>query len=195
MDQAELEKGKRRVREILIEPLNAMGMVKKSSVPVAAHAAALEQLESLAAYLPAEDLEVLRGEVMLRAGGKDHDQWPPVINIMKLARAILEPPKSDSQMVASVIGSSMGKRAARNGWLVELYRFMKREGRVPQNEYEQRQLLKISEDNRRKVINARAARDAGRAVSDDLQFLSRYEQDKERAETLLPDAVRQEVAA
>jgi len=171
MEGEELRAGKARVREHLIDPLNAIGMVRKKGLTLETHRMALEGLAARLSYMDVGFLCALAEVVEAHALGPDKDQWPSIPNITSWARALQEPPASESRLVRSFLQSAPGQRAVDGGYIVELRRFLKRNGRPP-SDYDMRQIRDeaASNERQRQIISANI--DSGRASEADRQWLS-----------------------
>ena len=136
MEQAEITEGKKRVRECLIQQLEADGMVRTAST-VAAHEAFLQKLESALCYLSEAELHslaetIVRGAVACtkcraKAG------WPALAVIRNWAHDLRPRPPGYSPKVRSWMRSSAGVRC----WMedphvaVEALRYMVKMPGVP----------------------------------------------------------------
>ena len=111
MEGQELREGKARVRAVLIDPLEAGGMQRRSGQKVEDHAAVLASLEARLAYMTEASLAALAEVVERHAGGSRQDRWPGEVPICNWARRIQEPPASESRLVRSYLQSGAGRRA------------------------------------------------------------------------------------
>lgn len=182
MDAEKLREGKRRVDEHLIRPLEQMGMRRKRNLSEADHAAMLDRLRARLAYMDGSRLDALREVVQHWGGGKRRDLWPTEVSILAQAFRLQRPPASDSRLILSYLGSRAGARARDGGYLVELYAYLKRMGRVPDGD----KLL------RAQSIEARGARaaatrriEAGRPYPGDPEMIAAYYDQLRHAEALV----------
>lgn len=161
MEGEALKLGKERVRRCLIDPLTARGMVRASSLTVAQHEAQMDGLAARLAYMTEENLIALSEVVEGNGAGKNRNRWPAEMTILQWAKRLQPPPPSDSHLVTTYLRSNAGRRARAEGWLVELYQYLKKYGRPP-NDYAIRE-LKIDADTamRRRARVEEAARFGG----------------------------------
>ena len=161
MEGEALKLGKERVRDVLIRPLAGRGMVRGAGLTVAQHEAAMEGLAARLAYMTAPNLRALAEVVEANGAGKARNRWPSELLICQWARRLQEPPASDSQLVTTYLRSAAGRRARAEGWLVELYLYLKKMGRPP-NDYVIRELkLEADRAMRRRARVQEAARFGG----------------------------------
>jgi hypothetical protein len=161
MEGEALKLGKERVRHCLIDPLAARGMVRASGLTVAQHDAQMDGLAARLAYMTEENLIALSEVVEGNGAGKHRNRWPSEMMILQWAKRLQPPPPSDSHLVTTYLRSNAGRRARAEGWLVELYQYLKKFGRPP-NDYAIRE-LKIEADTamRRRARVEEAARFGG----------------------------------
>lgn len=190
MDSEALKLGKEAVRQMLIQPLTARGLQRAAGATVAAHEATMEALAARLAYMTPDNLRALAEVVEMNATGKHRNRWPSEVMICQWARQLQQPPPSDSHLVTTYLRSAAGRRARAEGWLVELYLYLKKMGRPP-NEYVIRE-LKVEADSamRRRARVQEAARYGG-LDPDDRRWLEWWLAAETRA-TAIMDAQGQE---
>lgn len=180
----EVKTGKDRVREVLIEPLAALGLRRPSGQTVAQHEAALAEIEARLWYMSEADLVALREVVLLRAQAKG--VWLPAAVILDMAKGFAPPPEHDSDMVTSFMRSAAGRRALAEGYEVELYQALKR-GQPPTNGYAHKLLADEADGNRRRIARLTRARDGGEVLTtSDSAWLGWYARTRDRARALIP---------
>lgn len=113
MEQAEITEGKKRVREYLIEPLEADGMARTAKT-VADHEAFLQKLESALCYLGQVELVSLSDTIRRGAAAcakcRARDGWPSLVTIRNWAHDLRPRPAGYSPKVTSWMRSSAGRR-------------------------------------------------------------------------------------
>lgn len=170
MDSEALKTGKAAVRQVLIEPLTARGLQRSAGATVAAHEATMEALAARLAYMTPENLRALAEVVEGNATGKHRNRWPSEVMVCQWARQLQQPPPSDSHLVTTYLRSSAGRRAQAEGWLVELYLYLKKMGRPP-NEYVVRELKVEADGAMRRRARVQEATRHGAAHPDDARWL------------------------
>ena len=135
MEGEALRAGKEKVKAIVINPLVARGMARRSSQKVAEFEAMQESLAARLAYMDEGNLIVLAEMIERLAEGKSHNLWPAEVTICNWARKLQPPPPSESRLVRSYLQSGAGHRAYDEGYLVELFEYLKRMGIPPTSEY------------------------------------------------------------
>ena len=170
MEGEELRAGKERVRKHLIEPLVAIGLVRKKGMTLDTHQTVLDSLAARLSYMDKDFLGALAEVVESHATGPDKDQWPAVTLITGWARALQEPPASESRLVRSFLQSAPGQRAVDGGYIVELRHFLKRNGRPP-SEYDMKKVLDNASRNSGQRRRVEKLISSGRATDQDRQWL------------------------
>ena len=183
---------KKRVDEMLIEPIKAMGMRKQHRFRVEDQAAFLEKLRSRLAYLSAEGLAALRPIVEGAAMGARKNVWPDLVSIVNWAKSIEAVPDVESEMITSYMASAAGRRAWERApeLAMALHGFMRRCGRPPNDYAWQHDLDKSATEMRRRVLRVRELIMSGKARPDELELIEAYERHKAHVEKLVyPQAV------
>ncbi len=170
MEGEELRAGKERVKKHLIDPLNAIGMVRKKGMTIDTHQSVMDGLMARLSYMDEGFLYALAEVVETHAGGPDKDHWPALTLITGWARALQEPPPSESRLVRSFLQSAPGQRAVDGGYIVELRAFLKRNGRPP-GDYDMKQILDNASRNSGQRARIEENVNAGRASDQDRQWL------------------------
>jgi hypothetical protein len=174
MEGEELREGKARVAVCLIAPLMDAGMQRKRGVSLEAHDKAMASLCACLAHMSAENLQALAEVVEIHAGGPNKNTWPDVVSVKNWARALQAPSASDSRLVRTYLQSAAGQRAVSEGYAVELYSFLKKNGAPPQGDYTFGQIKTRADDHRRTRQRIEADQQAGRATPSELAWLSGY---------------------
>lgn len=156
MDGQALKEGKARVQQLLIEPLTARGMIRPRGVTVEAHDAMLANLRARLAYLTDDMVSALAEVVEGHAEGKHRNVWPSEISICNWARRLQPPPPSDSRLITSYLRSVAGHRALSEGYLVELYHYLKKHGQPPTGDYALSRIREEADEHRRDRIRIKS---------------------------------------
>jgi hypothetical protein len=104
----------------LIHPLERAGMRKQRRMTADAHNEMLIRLADRLAYLREDQLRGLVPVLTRHAKGKECNEWPDEVAIVKWAYGIEPPPFRQNDYVLSVLRSRAGAVAKDNGYLVEL---------------------------------------------------------------------------
>jgi len=184
MEGQELEKGKARVRSLLIEPLERRGMDRKRNVRLEAHQAFLASLEGRLAYMTPEKLMALTEVIERYATGKLKTCWPTEVSIMNWARLLQIPPVSESRLVRTYLQSGAGRAARDGGYLVELFAYLKKWG-APPNGYSMSKIRTEADRNRGQLASIKRAIASGRATSKEIQWQQRYLQTEARCHDIV----------
>ncbi|WP_298491567.1 hypothetical protein [uncultured Maritimibacter sp.] len=188
MEGQELREGKARVRAVLIDPLEAGGMQRRSGQKVEDHAAFLASLEARLAYMTEASLAALAEVVERHAGGSRQDRWPGEVPICNWARRIQEPPASESRLVRSYLQSGAGRAAASGGYLVELFRWLKERGVPPGDNFAMASIKGDADDNARRRVRCEEAMKRGTADPREVAWLHGYYDTLRRCEAIMEGA-------
>mmetsp|Transcript_22283 Transcript_22283/g.35482 ORF Transcript_22283/g.35482 Transcript_22283/m.35482 type:complete len:194 (-) Transcript_22283:6443-7024(-) len=187
MDTEKQATGRKKVRQHLIDPLNAMGMTRKRAMKVDRFKKMQTSLADRLAYMTADNLDGLREYTIRLAGGNAGNTWPDEVSIVRAAFNIQRPPPQQSSYAQSLIRSAMGRRAHDEGWLVELYQVAKRMG-PPPGRYIITKLKDRAEDNRRKRLRVAEYIESGRVTPDERNWLAQYHADLDDCMSIINDA-------
>ena len=125
MDAKEQAAGEARVQDVLITPLEALGLARPSTLTKAQFAVMLSELRQKLAYMSPASLAVLRDWVEAHPGGKDKDRFPIGLKILNKAREIQPPESGPSPLMLKVFGHALGQEALAGGWAPELLRYLR----------------------------------------------------------------------
>ena len=150
MEGEELRQGKDRVQVHLLDRLDAIGMQRGKGMTVAKAEAMFERLQCFLAYMPSDVLDALAEVVERNAAGILRNTWPAEVTVTNWARNLMPAPPSESRLVRSYV-QSVGEGALAEGHLTELYLYLKKFGRPPN-------------DDGWRLIRERARDNAGRAA-------------------------------
>lgn len=131
------ETGRALVREVLIRTLQAAGLKRARGQTEAAQAAAIDHLVGQLDHMTADNLRTLADVVIDHAAapGPQQGHWPAEVLIIAWARGLQPRPFRLSRVVTSWLASVEGPKAEAGGWLVPLYRFLRRR-QVPPTVYD-----------------------------------------------------------
>lgn len=169
------------VDALLLEPL--AGLPRKRGVTAAAHAEVMDRLRSRLAYMTDDNLRAIH-DVVLRHAGKGH--WPDAALILAWAYNLQPPPPRQSTYARSLMRSAMGRRAADEGWAVELYRVAKKLG-PPPNRYVITQLRAKADENRRRRAKIREWIELGKETLEERRWLDHWMADLAEVEAIQID--------
>jgi hypothetical protein len=192
--------GRARVREHLVSPL--AGLERPRKMTAAERDAALGRLADKLAYMTPAALDGL-AELALRhagmvAGKGGVPRLPEEGMILAWAYAVQCPPSRLSAFVASVLGSRLGEEARDGGWLVELYREVRRVvAPPPKSDYAKGLLRDAAAENARRLERVRERNGNGVASPEDMRWLAAWHDDLRAAEALVAEgcARREALAA
>lgn len=131
MDSREQAAGERRVRDLLIAPVQRLGLGRPAALTVAGFEAMCEELAAKLAYMTDGGLAALAEVVAANRGGKAQDRFPIAAVILQWA-ADIEPPADDaSPLMRKVMAHGIGQDAIREGWGPELLFWLRRHRQWP----------------------------------------------------------------
>jgi len=125
MDEKQQAAGEARVQEMLITPLEALGLARPSTLTKAQFVVMLAELRQKLAYMTPGSLAVLRDWVEAHPGGRDKDRFPIGLKILNKARAIQPPESGPSPLMLKVFAHALGQEALAGGWAPELLRYLR----------------------------------------------------------------------
>lgn len=177
-----VDSGRGLVRKVLIEPLCNAGLKRGKGQSERALAESLEHLIGQLDHMSAENLRTLADVVMDHAAapGVGFGIWPAEVLIVGWAKGMQPRPFRLHRIVTSWLASVEGPVADAGGYLVQLFRFLRRHCRPP-TAYDLTSIKQqAAEDNRRlSMIADRTAR--GAASQDDQAWHAAYLADEQQA--------------
>lgn len=182
-----LAEKKRRVRELLIAPLDEIGLTRKRGVTVEAHAQQLDTLAKRLAYMSPVGLELLREQIETAAVASGKDVWPSVVAILGIAKRIEEPPVEEMRLVPTWMAS----REGRETWArdpveaAELLRWLRAKRRPPLYAMDKRQIAERAAERRISLDGAARRRDEGRASDADMAMLAAWASEREEVRQMV----------
>jgi len=186
-EAAEPSPGRAAVRLHLIRRLDDAGMKRAHGVAAPAHDKLVERLVDHLAYMSPVNLDVL-AECLLNAAaeakGRDKGCWPVEVLIRSWAHGLQPVPARLAPIIATWLRSIEGPRAEAGGYLVELYRHLRR-WPIPVSAAAMRMIMEQSADNNRQrgLVQDRIAR--GVVRPDDAQWLAAWQADEQAARALV----------
>ena len=170
MSEGELS-GVARVDALLFEPLAGLG--RPRGVSAEDHGKALGRLRSHLAYMTDANLAGMR-DLIARHAGKG--VWPGEGLVRAWAFSLQTPPPVLCDYARSLVRSEMGRKAAAEGWAVELFQVARRIG-PPPTRYVIRELRAEAETNKRKRAIVADQVEAGTADAVLADWLRQYDAD------------------
>lgn len=171
MNSAEQAAGERRVKQLLIEPLERLGLTKPSNLTLAKFDDMIDELCSKLAYMKELNLQALAEQVAAMPGGKDKDRFPIAAKILGWAVAIQQPADDVSPFIRAVFAHSIGRQAMAENWAPELLSFIRKNRGVWPTEFDLR-AIKERAANARNQIAAQndVVRNGGSLSESDQRF-------------------------
>lgn len=176
--------GKSVVREKLIARLDQAGLARKKGTSLADHDATMKRLVDHLAYMAPETVEVLAETLIDAQASIKSTVWPAEVLVRSWAHALQPAPVEQPKIISSWLASIEGPQAELGGYLVELYRFLRRHRR-PVLPGDKRQILAEAEDNARRMEIVRGRIERGTAGNEDRQWHSRYMSDRAAAQAVV----------
>lgn len=173
----DFEAGRAVVRKHLIERLHAAGMVKPRKLGAEAFAQSQKFLERQLAYMSADNVMTLAETLIDNAVGSE---WPSEVVIRAMAKDLQKPPVTQSRLMSSWLASVEGPKAVAAGYLVELYRYLRRHNKPPAA-FDLRRIAEEADANQRHATIVRERIEADIARPEDRHWLVQYQADREAA--------------
>lgn len=133
MNEKEQAAGEKRVKELLIEPLEALGLTKPGTMRKEQFETMKKELRQMLAYMQPKSLEELREWCAAHPTGKERDRFPIALHILNQARRIEPPESGPSPLMLKVFGHPLGREAIAKGWAPELLTWLKGNREWPGN--------------------------------------------------------------
>jgi hypothetical protein len=193
MNEKEQAAGEKRVQDMLIKPLEALGLTKPGTMRMGQFEVMKKELRQMLAYMQAKNLEELREWCEAHPGGKERDRFPIALHILKEARRIEPPDTGPSPLMVKVFAHPLGREAMAKGWSPELLTWLKGNRSWPGN-FTLSQIKAAADDPVRRLedIETRLAR--GDAVSaEEAQFRDRRRAALQRCQDIADEARVQRV--
>lgn len=180
------------VRRIFIDRLEASGLRRGKGqggkvLTDEQHSAMLKRLVDFLSYLAPASLEALADEVLDSATGPNRNLWPTELLIRQMAEAKERRPREMAPIVTSWLASVEGPRAEAGGYLVQLYRHLRKHSR-PVLPYDLTQIRRDAETDQRRLRLIRERIDLDLAGSEDRAWLADWVEDEGRARAIIDKA-------
>lgn len=200
MAEQRSETNRDRVRRLLWQPLEALGLKRPRRMTLGALEAMQIDLADKLAWMSDDGLDLLADTVERLAGGPLKDEWPSAATVMNFARRIEPQREPEPRIVRSWMGSAAG-RAAWNSdhehgpdLAVELLAHLRRR-RLPPTEFDMTTLRQRAADVARDVRLARGRVQRGVATDDDLRMIAARERMRDEARALVSGGEATDAAA
>lgn len=151
MDSTEQAMGEKRVRQLLLDPLERRGLARPSTLTKAQHEDMCRDLCQRLAYMTEANLAALEEQVAANPSGKARDRLPIGNQILEWAGQIQRPEDSASPLMRAVFGNGLGTDAILEGWAPELLHFL-REKRVWPTPYMVGMIKEKADAPRRRLV-------------------------------------------
>lgn len=173
MNGKEQAAGEKRVQELLIAPLEALGLTKPGTMRKEQFETMKKELRQMLAYMQPMNLEELRDWCETHPGGKERDRFPIALHILKEARRIEPPETGPSPLMIKVFAHPAGREAIAKGWSPELLTWLKGNRAWPGN-FTLSQIKAAADDPMRRLedIEARLTR-GGDVSTEETRFRDR----------------------
>lgn len=133
MDEQAQKAGEKRVQELLVTPLERLGLTRPAGMTKASFEAMQNELCQRLAYMSPDGLGALAEDMAGRGGGKDRDRFPLAQRVLERARTIEMPPADASPLIRKVFAARLGGEALREGFAPELMRWLRMNRQWPSN--------------------------------------------------------------
>lgn len=127
MDAKEQAEGEKRVRDLLIQPLEDLGLGRPTTTNKDQFARMKRTLEMGLAWMKREHLTELREWARNHAGGPQRDRFPIANDLMKQAEQYRANagPATPSPLMRNFFASATGDAALREGWAPEILQWFR----------------------------------------------------------------------
>ena len=125
MDERAQKDGEKRVRHLLIDQLERLGLMRPAGMAKPAFEAMQDELCQRLAYMTADGLGALAEDMAGRGGGKERDRFPLAARVLERARVIEAPQADASPLIRKVFAARLGEAALAQGFAPELMRWLR----------------------------------------------------------------------
>lgn len=180
------------VRSLFVDRLETSGLQRGKGqggklLTEEQHAAMLKRLVGFLSYLSPASLEALAEEVLDSATGPKRNLWPSELVIRQIAEAKEKRPREMHPIVTSWLASIEGPKAEAGGYLVQLFRHLRKHPR-PVLAYDLTQIRREAESDRRRLSLVRERVELGLAGSEDQAWLAEFVEDESVAQGIIDKA-------
>ncbi|MCJ8138419.1 hypothetical protein [Falsirhodobacter halotolerans] len=176
--------GRQAVRAHFVGRLRDAGIQKPKGMTAGAFDQMLDRQVDWLAYMHRENLITLAEQVLDNAGGPKRDMCPTELVIRDLARRLQERPVQKNRIMTSWLASIEGPSAQMAGHLVELFRFLRVNGRPP-GAFDKIKISEAARDNSRTLALIRERMAIGQASIEERQFAEAYAADQRVANDIV----------
>ncbi|MEM9369542.1 MAG: hypothetical protein AAGA26_00160 [Pseudomonadota bacterium] len=175
------DRGRRRVRRVLIEPMLAKGLVRPKSMTAGAFNDLQTRIADRFGWITDEIAEVLVDMAAREAGGVARNEFPAEERLNGWARDLapamgvtppIDLPKKVTSYLASAAGRDAWNRAPDEA--MALYRFLTTNPGIPATDRARAQILEWAHEYDRRFITASIKVEAGTASPDEHRWLAGY---------------------
>jgi hypothetical protein len=182
MDAVAQKAGEQQVKELLIEPLERLGLMKPSLLNKVKFDEMKTEICQRLAYMSALSLGGLCEELAGCGGGPQRDRFPLATVVLPLAMKHQPPVGDASPLMRAVFAHSVGEAALSGGYAPELMKWLRDNRKFPGG-YVLGQISEMGRSAARRAEGVRADREAGRELSDvDASWLERRTSAEKRCE-------------
>lgn len=190
MDGDEDKAGRAGVRGLLVARLRDAGLKPARGQTEAAVDAQADRLVDRLAYMWADNLETLADCILDQAvkPGPGQGRWPSEITILSMAEGLQKCPLGEKRIVRSWLASVEGPKAEAGGYLVTLYRWLRRHQRPVLKGDMTMTILPQAEEDASTLRRLRRWRDEGSASEEERRWLAAWEVDEAEARAIIDRA-------
>lgn len=188
-DSEDGKEGKAKVRDLLIQRVAEAGMTRAKGMSIEMHDAYMKRLEAMLAYMSADNLMTLAEIVIGNGQGAGGTAWPSEVTVKGWAHGLQEPPVSQPRIIHSWLASIEGPVAEAGGYLVELYRLLRKTG-VPPGPYDKVKMRDMARENSRRTALIADRIERGTVTAEDRDWLERYRSDERAARQIVEEGAK-----
>ncbi|RVV99715.1 hypothetical protein EKE94_03270 [Mesobaculum littorinae] len=186
--------GRARVLALLWDRLDAAGLKPPPRVTGETWAATRRKLTAELAHLDSENLDTLVQNVLDAATGPKRDRSPKYLTIRNYGLGLQQRPLRQARIITSWLASKEGPQAEAGGYLVELFRFVRKHQR-PVLPYDMRQIRKVADENARALQRYRERAAAGKISAQERAWCEAYQRDATEARQIIEEGKARRDAA
>ena len=190
MNEHDEEAGRRAVRALLIEPLEADGMRRHQRATVEAHKVFTDRLAEKLAYMRPENLRALKPIVASLASGPALNVWPEFQTITQHAYRVQPPPDQSDDILWSWFHSIEGPRCREAGTLYATRLYIKAMRRPPVEEYTKRRVAERQREVDRDIETFRRLRGLGQATDSQVEAILAHDRVVADCEAIVDAGIR-----
>ncbi|MCJ8139369.1 hypothetical protein [Falsirhodobacter halotolerans] len=176
--------GRQAVRVHFVERLRDAGIQKPKGMAAGAFDQMLDRQVEWLAYMHTENLRTLAEQVLDNASGPKRDQCPSELVIRQMARGLQERPVQANRIMTSWLASIEGPSAQMAGHLVELYRYLRQNGRPP-GPFDKIKINEAARNNSGTLARFRERMEHGTATEEERRWVVAYAADQREANDIV----------